>query len=233
MKMVYYKYKGHKKDRGKMKTKGFLNINDNEVSFILNEEGITIVEPFDIDSIFAVFDRKQFELISGVTDDNRDIVFFGCSYYKHFLSAKGWAISSKNLTSEALGEFDSICFRGKSIDTFYSPKHSFYLEKQDEHNKQMASLIIKPWAEFIKSFDVEVDSENFKCLFDVYVNYNLKRNDHDLGDVFSQMSLLFNESKNIAEIPKYYLYVYDFMKFISFRRNIKFDLIELKKKNVK
>ena len=63
------------------------------------------------------------------------------------------------------------------------------------------------------------------------IYYNERWGERNIGTCTPRFYIDFKESVGTDIIPDCYLWVFDFMKFLSFRRNIKFDDIKIYKRN--
>lgn len=210
-------------------------LEDEDISFVMVDDVITLITEMDIKEML-LSSRQNFDLIYGETNTNRNILFFDVNYQKrNNISAAGWAISKNNLEPDSLKNFDAISFSSKALDAFYSPKKAFMWEKNaekmwgDNEKNRIPFLITREFAEYGKDFDVEIEGIKIHIKFDIRISYNMRKNIRGIGEAIPFMQFQFLESQDIKELPKFYLFAFDLMKFLSFRQNISFDKIVLKK----
>ena len=214
---------------------GEIEINFKVVSFYFDGKRVTIRDNADSSAIFFLDSVaiEQYDVVYGVTDSGCYIVFFGVRYIKgrSSVQVQGWAISSGRGQPSPLKTFEAIKFTGYSIDAFFTPKRAIARDyshiSDDERHKRMPKLAPRPQDEYVRDFDITIDSECIGVRLCVYTNYKLRRHERDIGSVTSQLIFKFHTPVAIDRLPKYYLYVADFMQFISFRQNIKFDSVAL------
>jgi len=222
---------------------GELEIDSEKVPFYFDGRKIKIRKDFKsfISHRFGVGVSEHYDIIIGTTDINRYIAFFGVTYLEGYsLSAQGWAMSSGNMSPDSLFDFDAIIFTGNPIDAFFTPKRAISYEKNviiNENEKAfdntmlLDKIVPRSYVDYVREFNVTMDNELITVKLCVYTNYNLKRYERDIGTVTSELVVKFQNTMPIVTLPKYYLYILDLMKFISFRQNVSFDSIILCKKS--
>jgi len=223
-----------------MEIAGELEINSEKVPFFFDGKNIRIKKDFksSLGYRFGVGVSEYYDIIRGTTDINRYIVFFGVKYLEgYYMSAQGWAMSSGNMSPDSLVSFDAIIFTGSSIDAFFTPKRALSYEKNSYFNevnleeiKLLDKLVPRPLTNYVREFDVNINNELITIKLCIFTNYNHRCYERGIGTVTSELVVKFQNSIPIATLPKYYLYIFDLMKFISFRQNICFDSIKLCKK---
>lgn len=216
-----------------MKITGELfGLEDEAIKFMLEDNEITLIREMNFTSDFFA-PREKFDFVYGETTSGRNIVFIDVSYQKRSnIAVAGWAISKSNVEPDDLKRFDAISFSGKCIDVSYSSQNAFKWEENaeelwdDPKRKRIPSLVTREFSQYGKGFDVEIEGVKIHIKFDVSIRYNLK----SIGEATPIMQFQFSERQDIKKLPKFYLYAFDLMQFFSFRRNIPFDKILLKKK---
>ncbi|RHO61116.1 hypothetical protein DW091_00755 [Eubacterium sp. AM05-23] len=210
-------------------------LEDEDIRFVMVDDVITLITEMDIKEML-LSSSQNFDLIYGETNTNRNILFFDVNYQKrNNISAAGWAISKNNLEPDSLKNFDAISFSSKALDAFYSPKKAFMWEKNaekmwgDNEKNRIPFLITREFEEYGKDFDVEIEGIKIHIKFDIRISYNMRKNIRGIGEAIPCMQFQFSESQDIKELPKFYLFAFDLMKFLSFRQNICFDKIVLKR----
>lgn len=219
-----------------MKVMGKLfGLEDEAVSFVLEDDVITLITETNFKSALLA-PIQNFDFVYGETNTYRNIVLFDVVYRKtSSLSIAGWAISKSNVEPDDLKTFDAITFSGKCLDAFYSPQNAFKFEKNaeelwDNNEKSRAlSRVTRDFTEYVKDFDVEIEGIKIHIKFNIYISYNLQRNVRSIGEATPLMQFEFEQSQDIGKLARLYLFAFDFMKFLSFRQNISFDKIYLKR----
>jgi hypothetical protein len=151
------------------------------------------------------------------------------------LAVAGWAISKSNVNPDNLKTFDAINFSGKCLDVVYSPQNAFKWEEDaeklwDNGGDRLPNRNLKKFSEYGRDFDVEIEGLKIHIKFDINVNYNLYREKRSIGEATPLMQFQFESAQDIKDLPKFYLYAFDLMKFFSFRKNVSFDKIYLSRK---
>lgn len=212
---------------------GYLNgLEENEIRFISeNHENFRVI----VDEEY--FLRLQNEIIEkdiveGYLLGNRYFKMFGCIYNGRSLSCKGYVYSSYNNPPDNLSQFDRIMFTGNPIDIFAGGSASVMKRIDDEIDWEKRAYIKEPkyWKEINTKYPVKVDGILCEVGIDYAIYYNDRWGERNIGTCTPRFFIEFKESVGIEMIPKCYLWVFDFMKFLSFRRNIKFDEIFIYKR---
>lgn len=174
------------------------------------------------------------DIISGELNDGRNIKFIGCVYNGRMFEAQGYVHSSENLSPDDLVDFSEIRFAGRAIDclsggVYEAFEHNF----SEQTNSRMMTLRPRPWDELCCAFPAEICGQPCKIGINYRIMYNLRWGERQIGTSTSAFFITFPEKVKIEQIPSIYLAVYDFLAFISFRRNIVFDDISLWKQDEK
>lgn len=214
---------------------GFLEIDDKEITFFFDGK-VVILSPENTMSRHLPVEAVHYDCIYGVTSTNREVFFIGCDYYRgQCITIQGWIIGTSNTGLIDIRGFDSITFSGNVVDAFFTPGRAFKVEENSDHLlkdfQRVPALITIPFEDYIETFDITVSGERIGVDLSVHVSYMLKQEVRNFGQRYTQLRLKFDELKNICDVPKYYLFMFDFFQFVAFRRNIVFDRIDLWKKN--
>lgn len=213
---------------------GYLNgLAENEIRFISeNHENFRVI----VDEEY--FLRLQNEIIEkdiveGYLFNNRYFKMFGCIYNGRSLSCKGYVYSSSNNPPDDLSRFDRIMFTGKPIDVFAGSSANVMKRIDDgiDWNKRAYAKEPRYWDEINTKYPVKVNGILCEVGIDYAIYYNDRWGERNIGTCTPRFCIDFKESVGIEIIPECYLWVFDFMKFLSFRRNIKFDEIKIYKRN--
>ena len=194
---------------------GFVDINGKEKQFFFDGSQVILAPETPISWKFPV-DGVHFDAISGVTSTNREIFFIGCDYYEgQKILVKGWIIGTNSTGTERVTGFDSLKFSVNVLDCFFSPGRAFKIEKEFEEKlrennySRVPSLVTVPFEEYCVTHNIVVGGESIEIQISIYVSYSLEQSERKFGERYTVFTLLFKERKNLTEIAKYYLYIYD------------------------
>lgn len=124
-------------------------------------------------------------------------------------------------------------FTGKPIDVFAGGSASVMKRINDGVDWSKRAYAKEPqyWNEINTKYPAKVNGVLCEVGIDYAIFYNLRWGERNIGTCTPRFYIDFKEPAGIEMIPECYLWVYDFMKFLSFRRNIKFDEIKIYKRN--
>lgn len=185
------------------------------------------------------FIEKDYSSLRGVTSDNRDILFINCHLIstafdaKTIFSIQGYAISVGNVGEPCDFSFDRMTFYSEAINTFYSPQNAIDKQSSDlgflaeEWNGAM-SIVLKPFEETSIAFNFD---EVTICELNIARYINIKDGTEKIGDLITSFSYRFSNKRMPNDICKYYFYLYDFLSFVNYNKNIPFEKILLETKD--
>ncbi len=213
---------------------GYLSgLEENEVRFISeNHENFRII--VDEEHFFCLqHERIERDMVEGYLFNNRNFKMFGCIYNGRSLLCKGYVYSSSNNPPDDLSQFDRIMFTGKPIDVFAGGSANVMKRIDDEIDWYKRAYAEEPryWDEINTNYPVKVNGILCEVGIDYAIHYNNRWAERSIGTCTPRFYIDFKESVGIEIISNCYLWVFDFMKFLSFRRNIKFDEIKIYKRN--
>ena len=213
---------------------GYLSgLEENEVRFISeNHENFRII--VDEEHFFRLqHERIEKDIVEGYLFNNRNFKMFGCIYNGRSLSCKGYVYSSSNNPPDALSQFDRIMFTGKPIDVFAGGSANVMKKIDDgiDWNERLYAKEPRYWKEINTKYPAIVNGILCEVGIDYSIYYNDRWGERNIGTCTPRFYIDFKESVGTDIIPDCYLWVFDFMKFLSFRRNIKFDDIKIYKRN--
>lgn len=213
---------------------GFLNgLEENEIRFISeNHENFRII--VDEEHFLCLqHERIEKDIVEGYLFNNRNFKMFGCIYNGRSLSCKGYVYSSSNNPPDDLSQFDRIMFTGKPIDVFSGGSAGVMKRMDDGIEWEKRAHVEEPkyWNEINSRYSVKINGILCEVGIDYAIFYNRRWGKREIGTCIPRFYVDFKESALIETIPECYLWVYDFMKFLSFRRNIKFDEINIYRRN--
>lgn len=133
-------------------------------------------------------------------------------------------------------KFDAVTFKGGIINYFYRPNHIIDKEKtQYDYNTGGAELKLKPFDETSKKIEVEVAGKKAILTLGVTLPGEplLMRINYNFGKPQSIFRLKFDEPVDVSEFRMVYMWIYNLMTFLNFRKDISLGEIELEKRNEK
>ena len=177
-------------------------------------------------------DADAEETISGVTADNRQIIFlrckFGCSLLKEkiWFSSVGYILSSGNVGDPYDFTFEKISFYSDAINAFYPPqkamKTGLNLHKWDGK----MTIELKPFEET----DISFGYKECNCNLNISRYVTTKAGKSDIGNINSAFSFVFDTVQHVKEFPQYWLALFDFLSFINYGIDINFSKITLSRR---
>ena len=214
---------------------GNLELNGKIYPFFLQNQTVHIVQQaFQYRDEICI--KERMPLIKGVTCDNRDILFLNCDFNIGFceitFSIHGYIISKGNLIDVSDGfSFDRLTFYSEALNVFYSPQKAANTQVGDEadsfdHWDGSMQITINPFSKT----DISFQFKDANCVLNIARYRNVKRGTSSIGDLKTSLAFSFAESKPPEVVCEYYLYVLDFLTFVSFSKNIPFERIVLSKK---
>lgn len=131
-------------------------------------------------------------------------------------------------------KFDVITFKGGIIDYFYRPNHIIDEgNTQYDYNTGEATLKLKTFDETSKQIEVEIAGK--KAILTLSVTLPGEplhmQIDYNLGKPKSIFRLTFHEPVDVSEFRTIYMWIYNLMVFLNFRKDISIGKIELGKTN--
>lgn len=213
---------------------GYLSgLEENEIRFISeNHKDFRII--VDEKHFFcSQHERIEKDIVEGYLFNNYNFKMFGCIYNGRSISCKGYVYSSSNNPPDELLQFDRIIFTGKPIDIFAGGSVNVMKKIEDGIDWSERSYAIEPryWNEINTKYPAIVNGILCEVGIDYTIHYNDGWGERSIGTCTPRFYIDFKKSVEIGIIPNCYLWVFDFMKFLSFRRNIKFDDIKIYKRN--
>lgn len=169
------------------------------------------------------------ESISGITADNKRILFLRCKYGFSSLHQKVWffpigyILSSGNVGDPYDFTFEKVSFYSDALNAFYPPQQALKTDF-DWHNWDGKMTIeLKPFEETALSFNYRA----CRCILNISRYVTAQNSRSDIGNINSAFSFEFNTTQQCKELPKYWLALFDFLSFINYGTDIAFDKIIL------
>lgn len=131
-------------------------------------------------------------------------------------------------------KFNVITFKGGIMDSFYGP-NNVVDEKNTQYNCETggAVLRLKTFEEVSKDTDIEIAGKKAKLTLSITLPKAplYMEVDYNLGKPRTIFRLTFDEPVDIEEFRKIYMWIYNLMVFLNFRKDISLGKIELGKTN--
>ena len=217
---------------------GYIKCMDKPYIFTYDGELLQLV-PKDEESIkpYDCFKNENinYDVLEGDTIGLDKIFFLNCQLK---VSLSGYIAKPAGYVCFRNGErkFDVITFKSGIVDYFYRPNHIIDKENtQYDYNTGGAALKLKTFDETSKQIEVEVAGK--KAILTLSVTLPGEplqmQIDYNLGKPKSIFRLKFNEPVDVAEFRTVYMWIYNLMVFLNFRKDISMGKIELGKTNEK
>lgn len=223
--------------KNKLKS-GYIELLDKTYVFTYDGELLQLVLVPQDKNYINFFDclepkNKNFEVLEGITVNFERIFFLNCNL-------KG---SKSNLIAKPSGyvcfnngdrEFDTIAFKSGIIDLFYHPNQIVDM-RNTKYNYDLGGgeLKLRTFDEISKKCEVEVDGK--KAVLTVGVDLPsvpfYMQTDYSLGKPKSIFRLTFDKKIDVSEFRKIYMWVFNLMSFLNFRKDISLGEIEFGKLN--
>lgn len=199
--------------------------------FFLEERRVNIVgSAWEYYEDFQYVDEE--ESISGVTSDNRDILFLNCRFFFSSLYQKVWfcpigyILSSENVGNPYDFTFEKASFYSDALNSFYPPQRAMSADVDWKNWDGSMKVEFKPFEETGLSFDYKKST----CRLNISRYVITQEGKSDLGNINAAFSFELGVKGSCKELPQYYLALFDFLSFINYGTNIKFDKIVLYKR---
>lgn len=215
---------------------GYIKCMDKPYIFTYDGELLQLV-PKDEESIkpYDCFKNENinYDVLEGDTIGLDKIFFLNCQLK---VSLSGYIAKPAGYVCFRNGErkFDVITFKSGIVDYFYRPNHIIDKENtQYDYNTGGAALKLKTFDETSKQIEVEVAGK--KAILTLSVTLPGEplqmQIDYNLGKPKSIFRLKFNEPVDVAEFRTVYMWIYNLMVFLNFRKDISMGKIDLGKTN--
>lgn len=215
---------------------GYIECLDKPYIFTYDGELLQLV-PKDKESIKPYDSLKNttqhFEVLEGVTQRNERIYFLNCNlqvFHSGYMSKPaGFICFNSNINT-----FDVITFRSGIMDFFYRPNQIVDIENSSCNYETGESVIkLKSFDETSKYCDIFIDGKKANLMLGITqpgIPSHLKI-DYNLGKPKTILRLTFNTPVEISDFRKIYLWIYQLMVFLNFRKDVYIGEIELGKLN--
>ncbi|MCC8107003.1 MAG: hypothetical protein LIO99_13560 [Clostridiales bacterium] len=217
---------------------GYIECLDKPYTFTYDGELLWLV-PKDKDSI-QPYDclrnrNEYYKVLEGVNQKFKKIFFLNCVLH---VSSSGYIAKPAGFIcfENGIDAFDVITFKGGIIDFFYRTNQIVDEEKSNSNCDTGESIIrLKSFDDTTKYCNVIIDGKKAKLMLSITlpvlplcmkVNYNL-------GKPETVLRLIFGEEAKASEFRNIYMWIYNLMTFLNFRRDVGLGKIELGKINEK
>ena len=209
---------------------GTIVINDKEYPFLLEGHIVKIVTHSAI--FMPDFQNETvIESIQGITHDNRDIMFLNCEFIKSFwgrpymFTVDGYILSMNNCKEYSF-QIDSLAFYSDAINMFYPPQRARDIGDWRDPSTERKISFLKT-NETVLPFEFNGDKYSFSTDYSVNLRYGSK----ELGNILSKIKVEFPQPIMPVTILDYTRKIYDFLVFVNYSSNIRFDDIYLYQRN--
>lgn len=178
-------------------------------------------------------DADEEESISGVTADNYQILFLRCRFGRSSLQQKVWffpigyILSSGNTGNQYDFTFEKISFYSDALNAFYPPQKAMTINLKQRCWDGSITINMKPFEQTAISFEYK----GIMCRLNITRHVITRDGKSDIGNINSAFSFEFNTAQPCKELPQYWLALFDFLSFINYGTDIKFDKIILYNRN--
>ncbi len=207
---------------------GSISYNDKSYPFFLEGRRVNIVgSAWEYYEDFQEADKE--ESISGVTADNKQILFLRCKYgfsslrQKVWFSPIGYILSSGNMGDSYNFTFEKVSFYSDALNAFYPPQQAMKTDFDLRNWDGKMTIELKPFEETAISFDYR----ECRCKLSISRYVTAQNGKSDIGNINSAFSFEFNTAQQCKELPRCWLTLFDFLSFINYGTDIKFDKIIL------
>lgn len=212
---------------------GMLELNEKEYPFVLEGQILTITHN-SLRYSKELGDITHFSTIQGVTSKHRNIIFLEGtvlnSTFPFFQTEIIISVQGYVLLYGVEAGFDRIDFYSEAINAFYFPRYAYKIE-EDEIEIGLRGIQIREKESYKKEFQCKIDDDEFSIGLDIYLSLNLALGEENIGTARTVFYMSFSEQKKPSDLPRFYLYLKDFLEFVNFRQDIPLKRIELFKKS--
>lgn len=184
-----------------------------------------LIRPYD----FLKNKEQHFEILEGINQRSERIFFLNC-YLKVFNSGyvakpAGFICCDQNLKA-----FDVITFKSGIMDYFYRANQIVDEESSSCNYETGESVIkLKGFNKTTRSCDVVIDGMKANLMISITqpgLPIYLKP-EYNLGKPKTILRLMFDTSVEICNFRKIYMWIYNLMVFLNFRKDVCMGEIEL------
>lgn len=211
---------------------GYIDCLDKPYIFTYDGELLQLV-PKDKESIrpydFLEHKNIEIEILEGMTIEFDKIFFLNCHLN---VSLSGYIAKPAGFICFNNGErtFNTVSFKSGIIDYFYRPNHIIDMENTKyDYNTGGGELKLKSFDETSKRCNIEIAGKKAILALDVTLPGEPlhMQVDYNLGKPKSILRLIFEEDVDVSEFRTIYMWVYNLMVFLNFRKSISLGKIEL------
>ena len=218
---------------------GKLELNEKIYPFFMQGQRATIIQ-IPIEDIKDFYCLDEVDRIVGVTNSNKIIALMNCRFsnsskialpYAGIVFSVAWYVE---YDTEDL-YFDKVCFTSSALNAFFPTIKAIDLGTHNEPFNTDGSyeIRIRPEKETMREFTSTINGESVAFKLGIAWAVSQRLEDSQIGKKYCECSLTFDSTKEIDSLSEYYLWLYDFLVFITFRQCVVVDKIILLKKNDK
>lgn len=147
------------------------------------------------------------------------------------IKAAGNASGFYNMLTDDWDKFHAITFNGGNINAICNPQMAIVRPTFDEDQKTNCDgareIKIRPWSDYTRSFNFEIDGE--KATFTISVSQTGEANRpenmeaYSLGELNSFIRFSFENAQDFEKIAKYYKVAKSLIAILTMRNNISFE----------
>lgn len=198
---------------------GKFEFNGKKYPFHYEDSFVTVIqEPWEYNKDFE--NESFVEKIVGLTNSNMVIVFLKCEFqgglYKEIYSNIIFTTKGFILFEESDVPFNCIEFESDALNTFYPPIQ--IMDRKALFDER--AYKVKDPTDITEAFDTMINDEKIEMELAIPWKFSLRPEDKTIGEKYSVWRMKFESPKHSEDIAKYYLYLLDFLVFISFRKNV-------------
>ena len=213
----------------KIYIKGYVSYEDENYTFIYEEEKLTLISVNNHQTFFNEY--KYIDEFTGFTIDGFDIIFYinNSIYYKDgsFVCSPRCIFISRNKEYKLTGmKFDTLRFSGGIINRFYSNRNMIEFDPKEKDYFKFKDI-----KETISEEDVNLNGEKTKFEFSIMKPRWKDDDTITFNNYDSLLRLKYDTNKDYKSIIKDLNSIDKFFKFSANRVDISFDEIFLELKN--
>ncbi len=213
---------------------GKLRIKDTVYPFFMQDQLVTITQtPYEHNNDFS--DLTVVEKIVGLTNGNKIVALMNCRFPNH-----PWRVLCSSITFSVSWfveydteeqSFDKICFKSTALNAFFPTVRAIDGSSFDNQAAADGSyrFSIRPIKDRTRKFVSTIGDDSVTVLLTVAWSISARLEDPQIGQKFTECSFIFDSERNADCLGKYYLWLYDFLVFVTFRQCVDIDEVDLLK----
>ena len=215
----------------KINQSGYINSLDKAYIFTYENEFLQLVpqnkediKPYD----FLANSDKFYEILEGKNISNQKIYFLNCNLK---VSGSGYIAKPAGFIccTNELNSFKTISFSGGIIDYFYRTNQIFDVNQSNiNYDSGESTIKLRSFNEIGKTCNVVISGKKAILLLSIAIPPlpEWMTVDYNLGKPKSFLRLTFEDEIKVSDFKKIYLWIYNLMVFLNFRKDVLFGNIE-------